>query len=570
MWSSALGLVVLTLAFTGACAWLRGHARIQTAFLPGLVLSGAGLIVFVSGLLGVLPYGVLAVVLVGLGLFVLEVVRDRSAVRSLVREPPMLMLAALVVAVSGYLHGALFLNYDNFSHWALVVRVMLEQDAFPDAQDTLVTFQSYPLGGASFVYLVARVVSPAESVMMAAQAALLCSYLVALYAFTRRRAIATIVVLGALLAFMTCGSAATGLLVDGLLAALTGWLIMLVLAERDDLTPALVPLGVGLTFLVTLKTSGLFFVLVVSVLVLTVLRTSGRLRGWRAWTSLALPWVALIVWNVHTRAAFESAAASKHALSVGRFRDVLAEKAAADVTEIVGAYGRAAFTDVVGLLLAVATLTATALLARAGVTSARWNRRVLVGALAALALYHVGNLAMYLLSMPLNEAQRLAGYARYIATFHLAWLLVVLALLLLAHDRAATLARRVVATVAGLVLLLVLPLTSSRYPVWPPPEGTDTTRDLLDTAVSDLEVRAGELVCVLAPAPAQSSYLAHMTRYELLHDAVEGRYVDEERHLPALDSCRHTILLTDNELALDYFAQQGLGVQGDPPMTVSR
>lgn len=60
--------------------------------------------------------------------------------------------AALLMFGAGILlacRGRMFVWYDNFSHWALVVKNMLLTDRFPTFLDTRIIFQEYPMGSAS-------------------------------------------------------------------------------------------------------------------------------------------------------------------------------------------------------------------------------------------------------------------------------------------------------------------------------------------------------------------------------------------------------------------------------------
>ena len=54
------------------------------------------------------------------------------------------------------------MHYDNFSHWAVVVKNMLITHRFPDAYSAMIDFKSYPLGSSSFLYYFCSVVGSEE------------------------------------------------------------------------------------------------------------------------------------------------------------------------------------------------------------------------------------------------------------------------------------------------------------------------------------------------------------------------------------------------------------------------
>ena len=61
-----------------------------------------------------------------------------------------LAFIAVFGAISASLIETRFVHYDNFSHWAVVVKYMLATNRIPDAASAIIDFKSYPLGSSSF------------------------------------------------------------------------------------------------------------------------------------------------------------------------------------------------------------------------------------------------------------------------------------------------------------------------------------------------------------------------------------------------------------------------------------
>lgn len=122
-----LGLGLLA----GPFLWLWRRGGIAPGWHPLLVLSAATVGVFVSGLLGQLAVGVAMVVLFCAGTLARELLFHPRAARAALREPAYLAFGATVVLLVVLVHGQVLQHYDNFSHWGLVVSVMLENHALP-------------------------------------------------------------------------------------------------------------------------------------------------------------------------------------------------------------------------------------------------------------------------------------------------------------------------------------------------------------------------------------------------------------------------------------------------------
>lgn len=48
-------------------------------------------------------------------------------------------------------------HYDNYSHWALIVKFLFTEDRLPTANDTIIAYTSYPMGSSLLVYFATKV-----------------------------------------------------------------------------------------------------------------------------------------------------------------------------------------------------------------------------------------------------------------------------------------------------------------------------------------------------------------------------------------------------------------------------
>lgn len=84
------------------------------------------------------------------------------------------------------LHGHVLCRYDNFSHWGLVARTVLQNDRYPNFADTLIDFQQYPLGSTTFIYYFSKIVSNAEYIQMLAQSYLMLCFLIPIFKYVKK------------------------------------------------------------------------------------------------------------------------------------------------------------------------------------------------------------------------------------------------------------------------------------------------------------------------------------------------------------------------------------------------
>ncbi|QKE83172.1 hypothetical protein [Arthrobacter sp. NEB 688] len=573
-----LHAVALVAALLGLLLWTRRRTTLDPATVPVVVLCGAGLVVFLGGLLGRLEPAAWTVV--GLGLLALlhELVRHLRTSWRTARHPVTLGTVALVGGLVLYLRGLEFAHYDNFSHWALVVRVMLEQDAFPTPAQPVITFTSYPLGSASVAYATTRLLGGLEWQSMLGQATLVVAALTSVAAFARRhRWLGLLVVPVLYLAVLSTTNQATTLLVDGLVAALGGAAVLLAVRHRRRMRVALLPLAVVLSFLGVVKASGLFFVVAVQLLavVLTVAHAPRPRRRphwpitWRMLVTLGLPWLVYGAWTWHVAATFPDGASSPHSLDASRLEEVGAEKTPAVREQITRLVLDALRADVALRVTLVAGVVVLLLLWRRRLVGGRGTLAALLATALGTAAYLAGVLATYLLSMKTSEALHLAGFNRYSGTGILVLLVLVVAALLALVDPLRHLPARLAGTlvVLGLLTVFVGPLGQPEN--LPRGNLVSALRHDADEAVAGASIPVNGSVC-LVQEETDASYRRFMVRYLLLTPDVDVRRITPETSKNLLTTCRHVVLLSRNDRAAEMLAELGSPLPHPPPVMVTR
>lgn len=403
----SLRMLLLLFSLYGCIRFLSRYFRIEFCF--GICFSLVGSTLFLAGMLNLLREAAWAIFLLGLFLAGRSVKQKQSA--RVLLCPGVAFFLGMGVVLLFLLRGSIFTGYDSFSHWGLVAKILTRFDRFPNFSDRNVMFDSYPLGSASFIYFISEILgNSSEWVMMYAQAMLMVGMLVSLFPFARGWLQSLAALVCAL--FLLCGNNSFfDLLVDSLLpiVALSG--LAVCTYEGDKLSEKLWVLIPYSVFLVSIKNSGALFV--VFLLGCAWLLLPERRRSLKTWLPLlAVPVAVLFLWQKHVSMVFVEGLMSKHSMSPRYLYNMLERKTLADLGSIIAAMAKAVFTLtnpalwmlLFGLLLYLA--------ARRLELGKKPGQLLLVAAVSYVC-YQIGTLGMYILSMPLDEALRLASYSRY-------------------------------------------------------------------------------------------------------------------------------------------------------------
>lgn len=418
-------LAVLALSLYGFTRYAMRRLRLGTeeAIPFTAVCIAVGLTL--AGMLNLLREAALVAYAGGLALAADSLVRRKEPLRPFA-GPAFWFLLVGGAALAWLLHGARFTQYDDFSHWALIARTLLENDALPTFRDVDISFQNYPPGSACWVYFLCRFAGGGEGMMLFAQATLMLACLLPLFGLNRKRPAVGAAVAGGLAAFVFLGGETLigSLYVDQLLplAAAAGAVAAATHADEPERAALLTAPFAIYTYLI--KNSGLLFSGLLGLMLvcaaLRARRRSGALsrRQWRAvGTACAAPFCMWYVWNRHTTMVFQNASATKHAMRPGQLMAVFQAKTAEDIRLVTGnflaALQKEAWVPLLCLALMGLCLGAAALLEK------RADKRILAIMAASAAvylIYQIGMLAMYLFSMPVGEAIHLASLSRYNST----------------------------------------------------------------------------------------------------------------------------------------------------------
>ncbi len=425
---TVLRLVAFLVSLAGYVAAVRTYWKISPRASYIFVFSGLALLMYFAGLAGVLLYAAYALFGLGIVLLILLAIQKKLKLAYNLSSLNLLNLAfvAVFILIAVSLINTRFVHYDNFSHWAVVVKYMLVTDRIPDAASAIIDFKSYPLGSSSFLYYVCRIVGNSEGIMLVGQSMLLFASFYAVFGVIRdqkRFLLATLIGVGcSIMAYFNISIRINNLLVDFLLPALALAAIGVMLSERKSFLRACVASLPVLGLLVIVKNTGIFFALLGYVYLLhrsvQTQRQDAKLRPffWAALVTIIISLVPLILWNIHTSLAFPDNS-SKFSYDFQTLSSFAIDKTPEQIQSIVQLFLQTV-TDVkqlttFGFLIFNGVALAAYLVARF-VFHKHWKLlKTLLFLDLAVVLYYGGILGMYIVSMPLDEALRIAGFERY-------------------------------------------------------------------------------------------------------------------------------------------------------------
>lgn len=527
-------LLLFFLSNFGYWEYFRKKSGMNVFFLPAFIVSLQVTLLFLAGILNCLRIAVFLIFGIGLALAVYYLVKDSKCIVKNYLNVGYLFLVVMVSIMLVATRGHLFTHYDNFSHWALVVRGMLITDRFPSFKDTLIEFQAYPLGSASYIYYVAKIISMSEGIQMFAQAYMMLCFILPVFKYVSKRKLEsyTYVILFTNFIFVY-NIRITELLVDTLLP-LQGMAMLFFLCSeclgfgvrnKKECVSVLYAIPF-LCMSAQTKNSGMFFVAIVCVLLLMSLKYE-RQGAKQKIVTIAAPFLSLFLWKSHCDYVFPAASSSKHAMSVENYKAVFSGKSPEDVKNIFFGVINYAITskELYFLLAFMAVLGLISLLSYTG--ARKRYLKVVSGAVVLYILYMLGIFLMYLFSMPGGEATRLAGIGRYQKTIFIAIYYLMLLTSLVFLSKIDGRKKEWLGLFAALAMIVMnwRGVMGNFSNVFTPDEYT-SERFWFQQAIRENKVQDGKKYIVCIPRKDQG-YAFYLCKYLLYSNDISVRIIEE-------------------------------------------
>lgn len=428
-----LRIFFLLAILSGYSFYIKEKFEIAFSFSIATTISCLGSFLILSGILNILPLMIYMISIFGFALFINYIFR-RKILKILSKKEKVIYASwlFLVLYLFFMVSKASLYSYDNFSHWATVVKSMLINNRFPNFEDNLVTFQAYPLASSVFIYYVLKLVGTSDSCYMLGQIILMLSFLITALEFINKKNRLFYLFAIAFFAFaLSANVQIYDLLVDSLLAAAAFSLFSIgFYYGKEEKVKKVLILSIPFNiFLLNIKNSGIFFVFLFWIYLAVLLkklkiedRKKKKTNFVYLFINVFFSLFSLYLWKRHVNLVFVSGQTSKHAMSISNFRSILGQKSLGDILNI-GKQMLISFFSFTNTSLMTMILISFIILVLAGrcfLLKDKKNGLLYVRKLFAIYLlffiYLLAVFFMYVFSMPLYEAEQIAGFNRYILT----------------------------------------------------------------------------------------------------------------------------------------------------------
>ena len=415
------------ISFGGYLFFVSRKVKISLYFAPILIIASISLFLYIGGLLNRLAlnaYLTFAGGLLGALYFMVLAFQKKIAV-------PKWNIAEMCLLAGTALFGIVIyrlklLHYDNFSHWALIVKYLLIEEHFPDLNTNMVVFLDYPPGTAVFLYYVCKFLGRSQGIMLLAQNSIIFSCFYAVFGIVkekRRFLLYSFLGMGcAVLSYLNLTIRSNNLLVDFLLPLLV--MASMAMAYRYRQRPGTVAvfsiLVLGFTGIV--KNTGIIFAGIgLAYYFWNLFHMKEKKKALSSKFFIALLTtigilLPFLMWRYHMKVDL-SGFESKFDFDVGQNTEQYLAAAPQYHRQIIRDFikmslnpsDRAAQIFFLGNILAAAA----ALIGKYYHFKCQNIWKLLIPVDLMTVFYYIGILFLYLYSMPEEEALRLAGFERY-------------------------------------------------------------------------------------------------------------------------------------------------------------
>lgn len=444
---SILKLFLFIISMTGFVIYTRRKLNVQVEFIPIIVISIISNVLFISGMLNILPLMVKTIFVSGIILFMYELLKLRKRQLLLFElkryiTPGIILFIITTMFFLLLLKDQRLIHYDNFSHWGLVVKNILKADALPTFQNAKITYNSYPTGSAIFIYYFCKIVGISEGLAIFGQMVVILSGLLSLFSFTSyqvlnkkmskteitKKNIINIIVILLYVYLLNGPSPIHDLLVDTLLNVVGLSMFAIIYYYFETPKKILVPVISLAIFLTLIKNSGLFFVYFSLFFYGVSIIRHGFDKELSLLTNIfnykkyivvyLIPVSTFYLWSKRVDMVFSSSHLGTHTMSIGSYVNIFKTRTPDELEIIINNF-IITLSNEFTIQIVLVSVFLFLLVCIHYITKKNIAKRLIVVASTILGMYiiyNIGLLGIYMFSMPIGEAIRLAGYRRYILT----------------------------------------------------------------------------------------------------------------------------------------------------------
>lgn len=574
-----LSVILLTLSFTGWGLYIYIKLKFHPAFIPLYLFACFTCIVFVGGLLNIMPLMVNLIFFIGLMYFVFCIFilwKKKFSIKGLL-VPSLFGFILFTVCFVLLLKGLILIHYDNFSHWGLIVKEMFRINGLPDGT-TQVTFRNYPPGSAVFIYFVGKIVGYTESHALMAQALLIAANLSVLFVFCKWKRVDHLLLTGvtSIVLLVIIKNHLYNLLVDTLLGFTALSMSIIAFYYRNNWKMSLIintPLAI---LLILIKDSGKFFLIINLILIVWFIYeyyfkgkhnklVIGKIFYHVLMFLIAIPLGLNYLWIKYTQKVYPQASYSSNKFAVSISKVSSSEKSVDFKENLVPTIVKAVinfdspFIQSILFLDGLIIIIALVIFLKKKRISKLMLKLFVFGNFVFL-FYLVGIYFMYLYLMPEGEAARLAGFNRYYSTIVIYLTGLFMTFILYEFSRQITDKKKIIPILLIFAFLFIVPYHDNLAVALDRPDIQTSLRLKVKESNSKVYGSGTEITNVIYYSPKSKNdngYLKYLLKYEQLGKTYSivtdlSTQEDIEKLNELIHSSSHLIILDSDYNFIQY------------------
>ena len=421
-----IGLILFWLSITGITIFIEEKIKLDNRLSFPFTFILIGILEYIFGILNILKVGSLVLFLSSLIYLVFVFIKDKQIIKNYIKRIKKLSTIIVIflfiyITIIGSISH--ILHYDNFSHWALIVKSMFKYDMLPNFEHSYIAFKGYQPGSACFIYYFGLLAGKTESCMIIGHNYLTFAFLSVLFNFiSKDKKIIKNIFLVCFFIFINITSfiGFNNLLVDILISTISIYLYIIIYIYKDNLDKTFKYSIPVMIYLLLVKNIGLvmdgFFIIYLIIIGIKNKQYKVLIK-YVVITGIILLFT-LLTWQGHVKMAYGSSALeSKHSLSIQNISSSIKELGPKKIKQFIKIYVTNIFTiknnapsiymiifNIIGLICMILSKSKKKVL------------KVLLSLDFVFFFYWLILGVLYIFSMPWFEAKVLACYDRYMMT----------------------------------------------------------------------------------------------------------------------------------------------------------
>ena len=406
-----LRMLLFFLSFIGIYLFIKKIIKIDEKIVLPISIISITLCLYVFSIFSILKIGYYLCFISGLVFLLYFVFKKEINYKKIISIDNILLFILLIyiIFITRELH---YFHYDNYTHWSLIIRLILENGNLPKTLDVL-SFPLYPPGTALFVSFFSFICNNSnDGIFIIAQNIIILSFIKGIINLLKTDNVNLKRILFVLFYFFMQAFvvAFNDLLVDNVLVLVSLFIIMCILSYKEDSKKLFVILALSLTYLYFVKNAG--FVLAFFFILLFYKQTH---KSSKAFYLLALVFGAYFSWNAFAVITYgPDCMRTKHALNIGASMQMLKGKGIINCIKYYARYLLEIFDfkfipNILFWIINVLLIIMLVVLRK----HIKEELKTILKVDLIYLLYFLGLGFVYIFSMTINESNYYACYERY-------------------------------------------------------------------------------------------------------------------------------------------------------------